>query len=151
MNQSDLHGYQTFAVKHILAEPYCGLFLDMGLGKTVSTLTAIQKLLYEELEILNCLVIAPKRVAETVWSDECQKWEHLKGLKVSKIIGNEQARIAALKTKADIYIISRDNVAWLCAYYGALTLPFDMIVIDESSSFKSHKSLRIKALRQIRP
>lgn len=151
MDKSNLHSYQLFGYHHILNTPYCGLFLDMGLGKTVTTLTAINSLIYEELEINKVLVIAPKRVAETVWSDECEKWDHLKHLRVSKIIGNEAKRINALKADADIYIISRDNIAWLCALYGGLTLPFDMLVIDELSSFKSHKSIRFKALKAVRP
>lgn len=150
MDKNDLHDYQIFGYKHIVNTPYCGLFLDMGLGKTVITLTAINILIYEELEIKNVLIIAPKRVAETVWSEECKKWDHLKHLRVSKIIGNEQKRISALKENADIYVISRDNVKWLCSLYGG-TLPFDMLVIDELSSFKSYKSLRFKALKLARP
>lgn len=150
MNKSDLHDYQVFGYKHIMNTPYCGLFLDMGLGKTVTTLTAINSLIYDELEISNALVVAPKRVAETVWSSECSKWDHLKHLKVSKIIGSEQKRLEALKVEADIYVISRDNVKWLCSLYGG-TLPFDMLVIDELSSFKSYKSLRFKALKLARP
>lgn len=151
LSKSDLHNYQLYGYKHILSHPYCGLFLDMGLGKTVTTLTAIQELMYYDLEIRNCLIIAPKRVAETVWSDEIDKWEHLKMLSISKIIGTEKKRIEAIKRKADIYIISRDNVAWLCAYWGGKRLPYDMLVIDELSSFKSYKSLRFKSLRKARP
>lgn len=151
LNKSNLHTYQTYGYKHIISHPYCGLFLDMGLGKTVTTLTAIQELMYYDLEIRNCLIIAPKRVAETVWSDEIEKWEHLKMLSISKIIGTEKKRIEAVKRKADIYIISRDNVAWLCAYWGGERLPYDMLVIDELSSFKSYKSLRFKSLRKARP
>lgn len=151
LSKSDLHSYQLYGYKHILSHPYCGLFLDMGLGKTVTTLTAIQELMYYDLEIRNCLIIAPKRVAETVWSDEIDKWEHLKMLSISKIIGTEKKRIEAIKRKADIYIISRDNVAWLCAYWGGERLPYDMLVIDELSSFKSYKSLRFKSLRKARP
>ena len=150
MDKSDLHDYQVFGYKHIMNTPYCGLFLDMGLGKTVTTLTAINSLIYDELEISNALVVAPKRVAETVWSSECSKWDHLKHLRVSKIIGSEQKRLEALKVEADIYVISRDNVKWLCSLYGG-TLPFDMLVIDELSSFKSYKSLRFKALKLARP
>ena len=152
MNESNLHNYQTGAVDHIINNPFSGLFLDMGLGKTVSTLTAINRLLFEELAVRKVLVIAPKRVAETVWSMECEKWEHLKHLRISKITGpGEAKRKEALNAKADIYIIGRDNVAWLCGLYGGLTLPFDMLVIDESSSFKSPKSLRFKALRRVQP
>lgn len=151
MNISDLHDYQIFGYNHIINTPYCGLFLDMGLGKTVTALTAINALIYSELEINNVLIVAPKRVAETVWSDECEKWDHLKHLKVSKVIGSEAKRIEALNKKADIYVISRDNVAWLCSYYGGTSIPFDMLVIDELSSFKSYKSIRFKALKMVRP
>lgn len=150
MDKNDLHDYQIFGYKHIINTPYCGLFLDMGLGKTVTTLTAINTLIYEDLEIKNVLIVAPKRVVETVWSDECEKWDHLKHLKVVKIVGTEPKRIEALKKEADIYVVSRDNIAWLCAFYGGI-LPFDMLVIDELSSFKSYKSLRFKALKLARP
>ena len=151
MTEQSLHNYQRACIEHIIANPFCGLFLDMGLGKTVTTLTAVNLLKYDYCEIGSILVIAPKRVAESVWEEESQKWEHLKHLRFSKIIGTEQKRIEALKVKADVYIISRDNVAWLCALYGGGKLPFDMIVVDELSSFKSYKSLRFKALRQARP
>lgn len=151
LNKSNLHDYQMYGYRHIMSHPYCGLFLDMGLGKTVTTLTAIQELMYSELEICNCLIVAPKRVAETVWSDEIGKWEHLKMLTVSKIIGSERNRILAVHKKADIYIVSRDNVAWLCAFWGGERLPYDMLVIDELSSFKSYKAIRFKSLRKVRP
>lgn len=149
LKESNLHNYQLAGVERIIANPACGLFLDMGLGKTTTTLTAIKKLIYEDLEIEKVLVIAPKRVTESVWSDEVEKWEHLRSLKVSKVIGNEKQRKAALAAKADIYLVSRDNVAWLCGQYGGSMLPFDMLVIDESSSFKNHASLRFKALKQV--
>ena len=151
MNETHLHDYQNQAVEHILNNPNCGLMLDMGLGKTVSTLTAINKLIYEYLEVRKVLVIAPKRVVESVWEEECRKWEHLNYLRVSKVIGNETARKAALKVCADIYLISRDNIAWLCGQFGGSMLPFDMLVVDESSSFKSPKSLRFKSLRRVQP
>ena len=151
MNENNLHEYQRYGVNFIIDHPYCGLFLDCGLGKTVTTLTAINHLMYSELEIRNCLIIAPKRVAETVWSEEIEKWEHLKHLKLSKIIGPEKKRIEALSQPADIYIISRDNITWLCSYFGGGHLPYDMLVIDELSSFKSYKALRFKALKVVRP
>lgn len=151
MNETNLHGYQLTAVDHIMENSHCGLFLEMGLGKTVSTLTAIKKLMFEEVEIMNVLVIAPKRVAENVWDAECAKWEHLRGLKVVKIAGKEKKRREALSQKADIYMMGRDNVSWLCAQYGGRILPFDMVVIDESSSFKNPKSVRFKALRKAQP
>lgn len=151
LTENNLHGYQVACVNHIITHPFCGLFIDMGLGKTVSTLTAINYLKYDYCEINSTLVIAPKRVAESVWQEEAEKWEHLNHLRFSKIIGTAKQRIEALRTSADIYIISRDNVAWLCSLYGGGKLPFDMIVIDELSSFKSYKSVRFKALRNTRP
>ena len=151
LTENNLHTYQKAGVKHIIDTPFCGLFLDMGLGKTATTLTAINYLMYDYCEVNAVLVIAPKRVAESVWQEEAEKWEHLKHLRFSKIIGSEAKRIEALKQKADVYIISRDNVAWLCALYGGGKLPYDMVVIDELSSFKSYKSLRFKALRGVRP
>ena len=152
LTEKNLHGYQLSAVEFIISHPYCGVFLDLGLGKTVSTLTAINYLMNDYCEINSVLVIAPKRVAESVWQEEAEKWEHLQHLRFSKIIGTQKQRIAAvMETKADIYIISRDNIAWLCALYGGGKLPFDMVVVDELSSFKSYKSIRFKALRGARP
>lgn len=152
LTENNLHSYQKACVEHIITHPFCGVFLDMGLGKTVSTLTAINYLMNDYCEINSVLVIAPKRVAESVWQEEAEKWVHLQHLRFSKIIGTQKQRIAAImETKADIYIISRDNVAWLCALYGGGKLPFDMVVVDELSSFKSYKSVRFKALRGARP
>src|SRR5665811_1861342 len=140
--------YQWRAADHILDNTHCGLFLDMGLGKTVSTLTAINILMYEELEVGSVLVIAPNRVAESVWTAEIEKWKHLSHLKIVRVIGTQRDRLGALKQKADIHVIGRDNVAWLCGQYGGSALPWDMLVIDEFSSFKSPKSLRFKTLRK---
>ena len=151
MNESNLHKYQTACVKHIIDHPFCGVFLEMGLGKTVSTLTAINYLMFDYLSVNSVLIIAPKRVAESVWQEEAEKWDHLKHLTFSKIIGTQQQRIRALKEKADIHIISRDNIAWLCALCGGAKLPFDMIVVDELSSFKNYKSQRFKSLRLTQP
>lgn len=151
LNESNLHNYQLACVEHILKTPFCGVFLDMGLGKTVSTLTAINILLYDNLEPLRVLVIAPKRVAESVWAEEASRWEHLNHLTFSKIVGTQAKRMEALKAKADVHIISRDNVAWLCGLYGNTKLPFDMIVVDELSSFKSHNSQRFKSLKSCQP
>ena len=150
LKETDLHEYQKKAVEHIITHKYCGLFLEMGLGKTVSTLTAVEKLMYDYLEVNSVLVIAPKRVAETVWAEEAQNWEHLQHLTFSKIIGTEKQRLEAFHKKADIHIISRDNIAWLCGIC-ASNLPYDMLVIDELSSFKNHQSQRFKALRLARP
>lgn len=150
LKETDLHEYQKKAVEHIITHKYCGLFLEMGLGKTVSTLTAVEKLMYDYFEVNSVLIIAPKRVAETVWAEEAQNWEHLQHLTFSKIIGTEKQRLEAFHKKADIHIISRDNIAWLCGIC-ASNLPYDMLVIDELSSFKNHQSQRFKALRLARP
>jgi SNF2 family DNA or RNA helicase len=147
---SDLHGYQLSGVEHILKHKQCGLFLDMGLGKTVTTLTAINRLIYEELEIQTVLIIAPKRVVESVWDTEAASWSHTKHLRLSKIIGNEKERVRAMRQKADIYLISRDNVVWLTAQFGGSMLPYDMLVIDELSSFKNNRSKRFIALKHVR-
>ena len=149
MTENDLHQYQLQAVDHIISHTHCALFLDMGLGKTVSTLTAINELMFREVEVRRVLVIAPKRVAESVWTQEVEKWDHLKHIKVSRIIGTERQRREALAKKADVYTIGRDNVAWLCGLYGGSCLPFDMVVIDELSSFKNPKSIRFKALKHV--
>lgn len=151
MKETDLYDYQLAAVDHIFNNTHCALFLEMGLGKTVSTLTAINRLIYEELEIMSVLVVAPKRVAESVWDAEIEKWEHLTRLKFSKVIGSEKERKKALSQKADIYLIGRDNIPWLCGQYGGSMLPFDMLVIDELSSFKNPKSQRFKALKMVQP
>lgn len=152
LTENNLHNYQKACVEHIISHPFCGIFLDMGLGKTATTLTAIDYLMFDYCEINSVLIVAPKRVAESVWQEEAEKWAHLQHLRFSKIIGSPKQRISAIKDiKADIYIISRDNVAWLCSLYGGSKLPFDMVVIDELSSFKSYKSVRFKALRAARP
>ncbi len=140
--------YQEHTTEQIIKLPEVGPFLDMGLGKTVATLFAI-KHLFETKEIKRVLVVAPKKVAETVWTDEIAKWDGLGHLKVSKILGLEKDRRRALAVPADIYIINRENVVWLVALLGS-NWNFDMMVIDELSSFKSHKSQRFKALRLIR-
>jgi SNF2 family DNA or RNA helicase len=144
------YDYQKHAIDHIIKNLYCGLFLDMGLGKTVSTLTAVSHLMYEELEVDKVLVIAPLRVADATWDAEIKKWDHLKHLRYSKVLGSAAKRKAALKIKADIYIINRENISWLIGYYGT-AFPFDMVVIDELSSFKSPKAQRFKALKMVRP
>lgn len=148
LTEKNLHDYQHVAIEHIIKNPRSGLFLDMGLGKTISTLTAIRRLMYDELEVSKVLIIAPKRVAESVWDAEIGRWSHLKGMTVSKIIGTEKQRLTALKAKADIYTVGRDNTAWLCAQFGGTSLPFEWIIIDELSSYKNPKSMRFKALRR---
>ena len=149
LSRDNLHEYQLRAVEHIEENPYCGLFLDMGLGKSVSTLTAILDLL-EGCVISKVLVIAPKRVAQTTWKDEIGNWEHLKGLRLSVIDGTADQRRMAMMADADIYTISRDNIVWLIEEYGGVKLPYDLVVIDELSSFKNHTSKRFKALRKVR-
>lgn len=144
------HNYQKFTIDHILANKACGLFLDMGMGKTSSTLTALDLLMFDSFEIEKPLIIAPKRVAEDTWSGEIEKWDHLKHLTISKILGSERQRIEALRAKADIYVINRENVAWMVTFFGG-AFPFDAVVIDELSSFKNAKSIRFKALRAIMP
>lgn len=144
------HPYQDFATRHIIDNPASGLFLDMGLGKTVSTLTAVDQLLNVYCEVSKVLVIAPKRVAEDTWTTECSKWDHLRHLRLSVVLGSERERKEALKAKADIYVINRENVAWLVGYYQS-AFPFDMVIIDELSSFKSAKAIRFKSLRMVRP
>lgn len=144
------HGYQAYATNRILDTPYVGLFLDMGLGKTVSTLTALNILIYDWFEPNKILVIAPLRVAEDTWTREVSKWEHLGHLKISKVLGSAKERQKALKASADIYIINRENVHWLVTELGN-DWDFETVVIDELSSFKSHNSNRFRALRKVRP
>lgn len=142
------HKYQQYACNFILENNTCALLLDMGLGKTVITLTAIWELIFNRFEVRKVLIIAPLRVAQDTWSRECEKWEHLKQIKISKVLGSEKQRKQALKEDAHIYLINRENVEWLCT---TQSFNFDMIVIDELSSFKSHTSKRFKALRKVRP
>ena len=143
------HGYQKKATERILQQKRVGLFLDMGLGTTVITLTAIKELI-EDFAIWKVLVIAPKRVAEDTWSREHEKWDHLSGLRISKVLGTPAQRMKALKAEADIYVIGRDNAKWLVELMGK-SWPFDMVVIDEISSFKNPSSQRFKALRKVIP
>ena len=135
------HAYQEYAMNFVLEHPQCGLILDMGLGKSVITLTALFELLLDRIEARKVLVIAPLRVAQDTWPRELAKWDHLKGLCYSLVLGNEAERRAALQKKAFLYIINRENVAWLVHHY---RWDFDTMVIDELSSFKSAKSQRFK-------
>lgn len=143
------HPYQKFCFDQVVAKPALGLFLDMGLGKTIITLMAINELKYGRFCVRKVLVIAPKKVAEATWQREAQKWDNVKHLRISTVLGSEQKRIRALNTPADIYIINRENVVWLVDYYKN-DWPFDMVVVDEFSSFKSHSAKRFKALAAIR-
>jgi len=148
LKRNDMHKYQNYCVQKIIENNIFALLLDMGLGKSIITLTAIMELMHNYFEVSKVLIIAPLRVARDTWSNECEKWEHLKDLKISKILGSEIERKLALNKKADIYIINRENLDWLCENY---KFDFDMVVIDELSSFKCHKSKRFKALRKVRP
>lgn len=141
--------YQQYAINHILEHEASGLFLDMGMGKTVSSLTAIDDLLFLG-EATKVLVIAPKRVAEDTWSTEVEKWDHLKHLRISKILGTKKQRKDALMKDADIYITNRENVDWLVdeCYKSWI---WDTLIIDELSSFKSSKAKRFRALKKVRP
>lgn len=144
------HSYQQMAIDKIIDTPRAGLFLDMGLGKTVITLTAIDQLMNDYFEVSRVLVIAPLRVAEDTWSRESQKWDHLKHLRISKVLGSASNRRKALAKDADIYVINRENVVWLTDELSQVGdgWGFDMVVIDELSSFKSHAAKRFKALRK---
>lgn len=141
--------YQRYCAARIVSDAAVGLFLDMGLGKTVITLDAINTLRYDRWAVQRVLIIAPKKVAEGTWAKEAQKWEHLRHLRISAVLGSQQKRLRALATPADIYVINRDNVAWLVDYIKN-AWPFDMVVLDESSSFKNSQSKRFKALKLVR-
>lgn len=144
------HTYQQYCQQQIIEHPALALWVDMGLGKTAITLSAIQELKYDRFDVCRVLVVAPKKVAEATWQAEAQKWDHTRHLRISTVLGGEQKRIRAVNTPADIYVINRDNIKWLVDYYRN-AWPFDMVVLDEASSFKNHRSLRFKALRSIRP
>lgn len=147
------HDYQQFTIDRMVENKKVFAVLQMGLGKTVCTLTAIEKLMYDNFEISKALVIAPLYVADVTWEDERDKWDHLRKLRLSKILGTEKQRIAGLNATADVYIINRENVKWLIDFYikRKIPWPFDMVVVDESSSFKSNSSQRFKALRKATP
>lgn len=145
-----LRPYQQYARDLIIDKPAVGLLLDMGMGKTATTLMAVKDLLYDYFAVQHVLVIAPLRVAETTWADECQEWPELQDLSVMPVIGSERQRLRALATKADIHTINRENVTWLAEHYGR-DWPFDMVILDESSSFKNHQSRRFKSLKRVRP
>lgn len=149
--QYNPHPYQGYASQHIIDHPYCGLFMEMGLGKTVSTLTAFEQLMYNDFEVDKVLVIAPKFVALNVWKQEIEKWDHLRHLRISIVAGGDPAhRVRALKRPADIYVINRENVTWLVKHFQS-AWPFKYVVIDELSSFKDPQSQRFKSLRIVRP
>lgn len=143
------HNYQQYVKDKMIELPYMGAWLDMGLGKTVITLTALHELKYYRFCINKTLVIAPKKVAENTWSAEAAKWRHLQDLKVSVVLGTAKQRIKALDVNADVYIINRENTQWIVKHYGN-AWPFDVVVLDESSSFKNHQAKRFRALKAVR-
>ena len=148
--RTDLRDYQERLVNEIKQNKKLLLAVDMGLGKTIITLTEIEWMLYQDLTVNRVLIIGPKRVIQSVWKQEAEKWAHTQKLKISIVWGTEQERIAALRTKADVYLINRENMTWLVGLFKT-AWPFDMVVVDESSSFKSHASQRFKALKSVRP
>lgn len=143
------HPYQMYCTERIVNDAALGLFLDPGMRKTSITLTAIDELKYNRWAIHRVLVIAPKKVAEATWQKEGKKWGHLHRLRFSTVLGSQQQRLRALATPADVYVINRDNVAWLVNYFKN-AWPFDMVVLDESTSFKNGRSQRFKALKLVR-
>ncbi|HEL1592752.1 TPA: DEAD/DEAH box helicase [Streptococcus suis] len=145
-----LHNYQVVAKDFIIGHPHAAVILDMGMGKTATTLSAVNELMFDRFEVTKVLVIAPLRVANTVWSDEIEQWAELRHLRYSKIVGTPKQRKVALQKDADIYIVNRENLPWLveqCSPY----FKWDMVVIDELSSFKSWQSKRFKAFMAMRP
>lgn len=153
MKRTDLHEYQNYCVEYMKEHREAMIFLDCGLGKTVVSLTAILDLMFDSFEVSKVLVIGPLRVCASVWPEEHDTWEHANFLKMSVMVGSAKQREAALRTPADVYVINRENVKWLVDYLEKLhrPWPFDMVVVDELSSFKNHQSQRWKALRKVRP
>lgn len=144
------HDYQKFAVDFIETHPEAAVLLECGLGKTSITLTALNDMMFDRFEVHKVLIIAPIRVCRNSWAAEIEKWDHLKGMTYSLVLGSRDQRLAALRQKADLYIINRENVQWLIESSG-MPFDFDMVVIDELSSFKNHQSKRFRALRKVRP
>ncbi|SDW30991.1 DEAD/DEAH box helicase [Paenibacillus sp. PDC88] len=144
------HDYQRYCINRLLTDEAIGLLLDLGLGKTVITLTAVNDLKYNRFAVRRCLVVAPKKVAEATWGNEAAKWDHLKHLRIITVLGTKQQRIKALNTPGDVWVINRENVAWLVEHYRN-AWPFDMVVLDELSSFKNHQAQRFKVLTWVRP
>ena len=143
------HNYQQYCIDRVVSDDAVGLFLRPGLGKTSITLTAINELKRHRFCISKALVVAPKRVAEGTWSKEAAKWDHLNALRISTVLGTQPQRIKAINTPADVYVINRENIPWLVDYYKQ-AWPFDMVVLDESTSFKNPQSKRFKALKLVR-
>lgn len=149
LNRENLHAYQNRAIEFIKTKERCALFLDMGLGKSVSTLTAVSDLI-DSFSVQKTLVIAPLRVANSTWKQEVEKWAHLQHLRVSVCTGSEKARRSALHRDADVYIINRENVTWLVDLYKK-SWPFDCVIVDESSSFKNPSTKRFRSLKKVLP
>lgn len=143
------HPYQRYAIERIIQEPAIGLFQDMGLGKTVETLTAVNDLRYNRWQVSKVLIVAPKKVAEATWQKEAHQWDHLRHLRIVSVLGTAKQRIKALFTPADIWVINRENIPWLVDYYQQ-DWPFDMVILDESSSFKNAQAKRFKKLKLVR-
>lgn len=141
--------YQQYCTDYLIYNRAVGLFLEPGLGKTVITLTALHELRYNRWEVSKPLIVAPKKVAEATWTTEAQKWDHLKKMRVVPVLGSTKQRLRALATPADVYVINRENVVWLVEHFKN-AWPFDMVVLDESSSFKNSQSKRFKALKLVR-
>lgn len=144
------HPYQAYAIDRVITDPFVALFLEPGLGKTVITLTAIRELKFNRWAVSRPLVVAPKKVAEATWASEAAKWDHLQGMKVIPILGTEKQRINALYEPGDVWVVNRENIPWLVDYCRN-DWPFDMVVLDESTSFKNSKSKRFTALKRVRP
>lgn len=144
------YDYQKYCIDRVIDTPKIGLFLEMGLGKTIITLLAVKELKYMRFAIRKVLIVAPKKVAEGTWQKESKKWDQTQALRISTVLGSKAKRIKALNTPADIYIINRDNISWLVDYYRN-DWPFDMVVLDESTSFKNQRSKRFKSLKMILP
>ena len=153
MKRQDMHAYQNYCVDFLKSHPEALLILEMGLGKSVITLTAILDLMFDRFEVSKTLVVAPLRVAKTVWPAEGKNWEHARFLNLSVMTGSSKQREAALLKPADVYVINRENLAWLTTWLEKhrMPWPFDLVVLDELSSFKNHTSQRWKAVRKIRP
>ena len=148
LSKANLHNYQKYSVDFIINHPAAALLLDCGCGKTVITLTAVNDLMFDRFEVHKVLIIAPLRVARFSWGAEIRKWEHLKNLRYSVVVGTEKERRTALQQKADIYIINRENLPWLIENS---KFDYDMVVVDELSSFKNHQAKRFKAFMKVRP
>ena len=144
------HNYQKYAIEFIKQHPIAAILLDMGMGKTSIVLSALNELMYDSFEVTKILIIAPLRVARKTWSDEIKKWDHLKGLRYSIVVGTAAERKKALAADADIFIINRENVQWLVEQSG-VPFDFDMVVIDELSSFKNWQAKRFKSFMKVRP